>query len=120
MAGGRKRDAVLAIVGALLGASFAIGSFSGSVPPATASSATTMDLLPPRTGISPVNITLHGNAGGGWGFSNATIAKPGPNITVFLGDDVRLTLDSNDPLDVRHNWFIDYNNDSTPNGDEPR
>jgi len=66
-----------------------------------------------------VNITLSGNSVGGWGYPNGTITKPGPDIPVYLGDDVRLTLNSTDGLGVRHNWFIDYNNDSTPNGDEP-
>ena len=75
-------------------------------------------LLPPRTDLPPVNITLYGSSGGGWGFSNATIRSPGPNMTVYLGDDVRLTLIANESVGVRHNWFIDYNNDTFPNGDE--
>ena len=73
--------------------------------------------LPPRTGISPVNYTLYGNAVGGWGFSSATIREPGPNITVFYGDRVNLTLFGTDS--ATHSWFIDYNSDMTVSPGEP-
>ncbi|MGI0148673.1 MAG: cupredoxin domain-containing protein [Thermoplasmata archaeon] len=72
----------------------------------------------PAQTIGPqVNFTLAGHATRGWGFSNATISNPGPDITVYLGDVVTLTLIANDSLP--HNWFIDYNNDSQPNPGEP-
>lgn len=73
--------------------------------------------LPPRTGISPVNYTLYGNAVRGWGFSSATVREPGPNITVFYGDRVGLTLIATDS--APHSWFIDYNNDLTVSTGEP-
>lgn len=71
-------------------------------------------LSPPR----PVNITLYGDAALGWGFSSSTIREPGPQLTVFWGTNVTLTLiaaDSNP-----HTWFIDYDNSLAPSGDEPR
>src|SRR5947199_10503625 len=40
-----------------------------------------------------------------------------PNITVYYGDTVNLTLVGNDPL--AHSWFIDYDNSFAPNGNEP-
>src|SRR3989454_835527 len=73
--------------------------------------------LPARTGVWPVNLTFYGNASLGWGFSNATIANPGPNITVYYGDTVNLTLVGNDPL--AHSWFIDYNDDKAVSPTEP-
>ncbi len=65
----------------------------------------------------PVNITLYGNAGRGWGFSNATIKEPGPPLVVFSGTNLTIRLVSNDS--EMHNWFIDYNNDSIPSLGEP-
>src|SRR2546426_973917 len=73
--------------------------------------------LPPRTGISPVNYTLYGNAVGGWGFSSTTIREPGPNITVFYGDRVNLTLFGTDS--APHSWFIDYDKDLAMSPGEP-
>jgi len=68
-------------------------------------------------GLPPVNFTLHGDAGLGWGFTSATMTTPGPNLTVHLGDRVNLTLTADDSAD--HNWFIDQDNNLAPNGDEP-
>ncbi len=77
--------------------------------------------LAPATGLDsalpPVNLTLHGDAGLGWGFTSATKTTPGPNVTIHLGDRVNLTLIADDSAD--HNWFIDYDNSLGPNGDEP-
>src|SRR5260370_1260121 len=73
--------------------------------------------LPPRTRISPINYTLHGNAGLGWGFSNATIHEPGPPIVVLYNTNVTLTLIGHDS--APHNWFIDFNNDLTMSPGEP-
>ncbi len=42
---------------------------------------------------------------------------PGPTITVDQGDNVTLFLNSLDA--ARHNWFIDYNNDSRRDPNEP-
>jgi plastocyanin len=57
------------------------------------------------------NFTLYGDAIiSGWGFSNATISKPGPTLPVYLGDSVELTLIARDSFE--HNWFIDYNNNT--------
>src|SRR5438093_7034152 len=73
--------------------------------------------LPARKGVWPVNFTFYGNASLGWGFTNATIANPGPNITVYYGDTVTLTLVGNDPL--AQTWFLDYDDSFAPNGNEP-
>lgn len=74
----------------------------------------TIHILPtPR----PVHITLYGNAGRGWGFSNATITEPGPPLVVFYGTNLTIRLVSNDS--EMHNWFIDLNNDSQPSSGEP-
>jgi len=72
----------------------------------------------PAAAIGPeVNYTLHANAVRGWGISNATISDPGPNITVYIGDKVFLTLVGNDS--VPHNWFLDFNNNQQPDVGEP-
>lgn len=113
------RDAVLATAFAVLCASLA-----GALPwlsgiAAASGSPAVFQLLPPRTGIWPVNITLYGDAADGWGFTDTTISQPGPNITVYRGDIVNLTLVPTDSLGNRHNWFIDYDDSLVPNGDEP-
>jgi plastocyanin len=67
----------------------------------------------PRT-----NFTLYGHSIDGWGFSNATTSKPGPTLTVYLGDSVEMTLIAKD-LGTRHNWFIDYDNSTQQGAGEP-
>src|SRR2546425_6589998 len=115
MVGSRARVAVLVVAGILC------VSLAAAIPLLQAPSKTSFGLrvadLPPRTGISPVNYTLYGNAVGGWGFSSTTIREPGPNITVFYGDRVNLSLLGTDS--EPHSWFIDYNNDMTVSPGEP-
>jgi len=115
MAASRTRIAVLVVAGVLC------ASIAAAIALVPAPSAASFGLhaadLPPRTGISPVNYTLYGNAVGGWGFSSATIREPGPNITVFYGDRVNLTLFGTDS--APHSWFIDYNDDKAPSAGEP-
>ncbi len=65
----------------------------------------------------PVNLTLYGNAGRGWGFTSGTISEPGPPIVVFWRTNVTLTLIADDSAD--HTWFIDYDNSLARNGGEP-
>jgi plastocyanin len=65
-----------------------------------------------------VNLTLYGNAATGWGYGAANLTVPGPNITVYRGDVINLTLFGTDS-NVPHNWFIDYNNDLQPSAGEP-
>ncbi len=91
--------------------------FGGMTVPADAPAGMASAALAPRTGIWPVNFTFYGSAGDGWGFTNATMSQPGPNLTVYFADTVNMTLISNDTLD--HNWFIDYDNSLAPNGNEP-
>src|SRR5207245_4141921 len=109
----------VAVVAMVLGAALAVGStfLSTSIDPVGVVAAAPSP-LPPRTGVWPVNFTLYGNASRGWGFSAATISNPGPNITVYYGDTVNLTLIGID-LQTSHSWFIDYDNSMTPTDDEP-
>src|SRR5438094_16931 len=116
MIGNQARIAVLAMVAALLGGT--VGSTLVSIPSsASLGQAFPTELPPPRTGISPINFTFYGNSVRGWGFSNATITEPGPNITVYFGDVLNLTLIAHDS--APHNWFIDYNNDVIVSPGEP-
>src|SRR5256885_15718568 len=113
------RVVAVAVVAVVLGAALAVGStfLSTSIDPVGVVAAAPSP-LPPRTGVWPVNLTLYGNASRGWGFSAATISNPGPNVTVYYGDPVNLTLIGND-LQTSHSWFIDYDNSMTPTDDEP-
>jgi len=118
MIGDEARVAVLAMVAAVLGAAVGAGITLASISSVASTGPVTAEVPPARTGISPVNFTFYGNAGLGWGFSNATISEPGPNITVYYADQVDLTLIGNDS--APHSWFIDYDNSLAPNADEPR
>src|SRR3989441_9570194 len=113
------RVVAVAVVAVVLGAALAVGSTF--LPTSVAPLGVVAAVPPPRprrTGVGPVTFTLYGNASRGWGFSAATISNPGPNITVFYGDTVNLTLIGND-LQVSHSWFIDYDNSFTPTDSEP-
>jgi plastocyanin len=115
------RIVAVALAATVLGAAVAVGFKlvpSSTVPLGSVAAAPPPPPLPPRTGVWPVNFTFHGNAGSGWGFSNATIRNPGPKITVYYGDTVNLTLLGTDP-GVAHSWFVDYNNDSQVSPGEP-
>ena len=94
-----------------------LAPLGGLARPDGASGIASLDSLPPRTTILPLNITLYGNAGRGWGFSNATLSQPGPRLTLYQADLVNLTLISNDSTD--HNWFIDYDGSLAPSAGEP-
>ncbi len=115
MVGSEVRGPALVSVGILVLAAlaaaplFSTASRSAAVEPASPSL--------PNSVLPSVNLTLYGNAGRGWGLSNATISQPGPALSVHLGDTVMLTLIGNDS--APHNWFIDYDNNLAPNGDEP-
>lgn len=63
------------------------------------------------------SFTLYGNAGLGWGFNATTITTPGPNLTVNYGDNVELSLISEDG--AKHDWFIDLNGNKQPDPGEP-
>lgn len=71
----------------------------------------------PTTGANE-NITLFGNRVDGWGRTNTTLTSPGPDLSVTVGDNVTLTLNSTDQFD--HSWYIDYDNDTNPDPSEPR
>jgi plastocyanin len=64
-----------------------------------------------------VNFTLYGSPMAGWGFTSTSMTNPGPTITVNQYDIVNLTLVSQGGLP--HNFFVDYNNNGVPDGDEP-
>jgi plastocyanin len=70
-----------------------------------------------------IDFTLYGSAGGyyspyiGWGFSATNITSPGPTITINQYDYLNLTLYSQDGL--QHRFFVDYNNNSALDTNEP-
>lgn len=68
-------------------------------------------------GPRPVNLTLYGDAGFGWGFTNTTIREPGPPLVILVGTNVTLTLIGRDL--AAHSWFIDYDNNTQVNAGEP-
>ncbi len=61
--------------------------------------------------------TLYGDSTLGWGATTATMTTPGPTLVVTEGDNVTLTLNGTDS--ANHNWFIDYDNDTNVDADEP-
>lgn len=63
--------------------------------------------------------TLYGSALSGWGFAANNTTNPGPHLTVQYGDTIQLTLISADGSGVNHNWFIDFDNNSSPSPGEP-
>jgi len=69
--------------------------------------------LPPRS----VTYELVGNAGSGWGFNSTNVSNPGPTLVAYEGGAVTLNLSGTDT--VQHNWFIDYDNDTQADPDEP-
>jgi hypothetical protein len=70
-----------------------------------------------RPRVETVNIALFGSTGKGWGFTQNNITSPGPMIRVKQWEVVNLTLTSSDA--VRHNFFVDYDNNSVPSYGEP-
>ena len=62
--------------------------------------------------------TLYGDALKGWGFTPDNISNPGPTLTVAVGEVVTLNLIAHD-APTSHNWFIDFNDNSTPDPGEP-
>ncbi len=105
----RSRLEALLLAGALIGVGLLV---------LTPSSEASAAIVPPviSTGIVD-NFTLYGNALSGWGFDTNNTTNPGPHLTVAYGDTVQLTLIAADSLP--HTWFIDYDNSTIPNGNEP-
>src|SRR5207237_5753150 len=68
--------------------------------------------------VPQTNVTLFGDVGLGWGFSNATIQKPGTSLALRAGTNVTFTLIAND-TSVMHDFFIDYDGSRTPSPGEP-
>lgn len=77
---------------------------------------TTVSASAPLAAAQDVHFVLFGDGNKGWGTS-AVLSKPGPPLTVDQGDNVTLTLSGADTS--THNWFIDYDNDSTDDAEEP-
>lgn len=99
---------------ALVAATLLAVGLAALAPPTAASS--TRSLPPVTTGVVDA-ITLYGDAGVGWGLNSTSMSTPGPTLRVGYGDTVQITLIGVDQ--ANHNWFIDYNNDSFPDGSEP-
>jgi len=74
-------------------------------------------VAPPRASAADWSFTLYGDAADGWGPTSDNITNPGHRLVVFLGDVVNLTLIGNDS--ALHNWFIDYDNDTIDDPEEP-
>ncbi len=53
------------------------------------------------------DFTLYGDASGGWGFGKANITNPGPDLYVYQGENISITLYAADG--IQHDWFIDFN-----------
>jgi acyl-homoserine lactone acylase PvdQ/plastocyanin len=70
------------------------------------------------TFVPIVTISLFGSATAGWGPTQDNITSPGPTITVDAGSLVNLTLTSADG--IKHNFFVDYDNDANPSTGEPK
>jgi plastocyanin len=70
------------------------------------------------TFVPIVTINLFGSATAGWGPTQDNITSPGPTITVDAGSLVNLTLTSADG--IKHNFFVDYDNDANPSTGEPK
>ena len=63
------------------------------------------------------SITLYGAAFQGWGYTEQSLSSPGPQIEFQEGDLYNMTLVSVDGF--THNFYIDYNGNGNPDGDEP-
>jgi len=63
------------------------------------------------------NLTFYGDASLGWGSSVEWITSPGPTIILKQDDVLNITLVSHDGLP--HQFYVDYNNDSILQLEEP-
>lgn len=70
-----------------------------------------------------VAFTLHGSAGlpppppAGWSLTPNDETQPGPTLTAAVGDNVTLTLISDDGIE--HQFLLDYNNNGIVDLEEP-
>ncbi|HYM41064.1 MAG TPA: plastocyanin/azurin family copper-binding protein, partial [Thermoplasmata archaeon] len=99
------------LAAALIGVGLAGFTMPGHASPAVA---------PPvlATGVVE-NITLYGSALTGWGYGANNTTNPGPHLHVTYGDTIQLTLVSLDGAGVNHNWFLAYDNGTSPASGEP-
>ncbi len=72
----------------------------------------------PRAAAADVAFTLYGDNNSGWGLLPSALSTPGPPLAADLGDNVTLVLSSTDGNPYR--WYLDYDNDSVRDGNEPR
>jgi hypothetical protein len=72
----------------------------------------------PPAAAANVSFTLYADNNNGWGLTASSLRTPGPPLAVDLGDNVTLVLRSTDGNNYR--WYLDYNNDSNRNTNEPR
>lgn len=64
-----------------------------------------------------VEFDLFGSVAQGWGFTAGSMTKPGPQVTVDVGDSVTIHLNSADALP--HRFLLDYDGDGTADANEP-
>lgn len=75
--------------------------------------------VPKARAVQTWGFHLYGKATLGWSFSQGQENGVSPTIQVYQGDTVNLTLTSDDS-GILHQFFVDYNNNLTPDGSEPR
>lgn len=73
----------------------------------------------PGAQASPAAFTLWGSAFDGWGFNQAAITSPGPDLTVLPGESVAMSLFAADGPFISHNWGVDYNGNGFSDAGEP-
>ena len=74
-------------------------------------------LFAPPAAAANVEIKLWGSTADGWGRTNTSLSIAGPELSATVDDNVTMVLNSTDGRN--HNWFIDYNNDSAVDANEP-
>ena len=72
----------------------------------------------PSARATDVTYNLYGDNNSGFGLTPQSLSTPGPSLTANVGDNVTLILASTDNNQYR--WFLDYNNDSVRDTNEPR
>ncbi len=75
-------------------------------------------LSPAPVSAGSPSFTLFTSVNDGWGSTNTSLNNPGPPLLVYQADNVTLALNGTDS-GRNHNWFIDYDNDSRDDANEP-
>lgn len=65
-----------------------------------------------------VTFRLYVSSTEGWGYTNTSLAIPGPTLAVLPRDNVTLIL--NATSGIGHRWYLDYDNDAVRDANEPQ